>query len=93
MEAHSATVEFSEASIGHVPFATSVGNTSVPLPLAISSPLSVLPSVSPAHFIPANLKKDILEGKDINLASLLIAPQVIVENKPYGGFQNQGSEA
>ena len=39
--------------------------------------------VSPAHMIPEHLKRDILEGKDVNLASLLIASQDIVENKTY----------
>lgn len=39
--------------------------------------------MSPAHFFLANLKKDILEGKDMNLASLLIASQDVVENKSY----------
>ena len=39
--------------------------------------------VSPAHFIPANIKKDILEGKDVNLASLLIAAQDVSENKSF----------
>ncbi|KAM8972680.1 olfactory receptor 5P52-like [Pelodytes ibericus] len=39
--------------------------------------------VSPAHMIPEHLKRDILEGKDVNLTSLLIASQEIVENKTY----------
>lgn len=53
------------------------------LPLAASSPLAVLPSLSPAHFIPAYGRKDILNGKDVNLASLLIALQDIAEKKSY----------
>ncbi|KAM8921272.1 kinectin [Pelodytes ibericus] len=39
--------------------------------------------VDPAYTIPAHIKRDILEGKDVNLASLLIASQDVVENKTY----------
>ncbi|XP_063302227.1 sodium-dependent phosphate transport protein 2A [Pelobates fuscus] len=39
--------------------------------------------INPAHMVPANNKKDILEGKDVNLVSLLIASQDILENKTY----------
>ncbi|XP_044143987.1 uncharacterized protein LOC122933207 [Bufo gargarizans] len=39
--------------------------------------------VNPAHMIPEHLKRDILEGKDVNLASLLIASQDVVENTTY----------
>lgn len=72
----------SSAPIAPVLPGTSSGNYSMPLPMAVPSPLAILPSVSPAHFIPANVKKDILDGKDINLASLLIASQD-VENKSH----------
>ncbi|XP_056429550.1 uncharacterized protein LOC130368988 isoform X2 [Hyla sarda] len=40
-----------------------------------------IPTISPAHFIPPHIKKDILDGKDINLASLVIATHDLMENK------------
>ena len=43
--------------------------------------LSTSPVVAPAHFIPENIRKDILAGKDVNLASILIASQDVAENK------------
>lgn len=58
------------------------GNVSISLPVAAPSPLAVLPSVFLAHFIPANIKA-ILEGKDVNLASLLIVSQDVTENKSF----------
>ncbi|XP_040264700.1 myomegalin-like [Bufo bufo] len=42
---------------------------------------SSIPQVAPSHFIPENLKRDILAGKDVNLASVLIAAQDGPENR------------
>ncbi|XP_040288600.1 ATP-binding cassette sub-family B member 5-like [Bufo bufo] len=39
------------------------------------------PSIMPAHFVPANLKKDILEGRDVNLASLLVATRDLSDSR------------
>lgn len=41
------------------------------------------PTVNPAHFIPANIQKDILEGKDVNVASPLISVNDFADNKYY----------
>ncbi|KAM4705103.1 uncharacterized protein WCC33_009958 [Rhinophrynus dorsalis] len=51
-----------------------------PVSATIGSPV---PAISPAHFIPNHLKKDIIEGKDINLVSLLISSHDSVENKAF----------
>lgn len=40
-------------------------------------------TIFPAHLVPAGIRKDILEGKDINLASLLISVQDLAKNKSY----------
>ncbi|XP_044155356.1 uncharacterized protein LOC122941922 [Bufo gargarizans] len=48
--------------------------------LATGTPRPI-PQVSPSHFIPDNLKRDILAGKDVNLASILIAAQDVPENR------------
>ncbi|KAM4704361.1 uncharacterized protein WCC33_012775 [Rhinophrynus dorsalis] len=42
-----------------------------------------VPAISPAHFIPNHLRKDIIEGKDVNLVSLLISSHDNVENKAF----------
>ncbi|XP_063295365.1 serine/threonine-protein kinase N2-like [Pelobates fuscus] len=39
--------------------------------------------ITPAHLVPPNIRKDILEGKDVNLISLLIASQDVMENKTF----------
>ncbi|XP_063289463.1 uncharacterized protein LOC134573609 [Pelobates fuscus] len=39
--------------------------------------------INPIHLIPQSLRRDIIEGKDVNLASLLIASQDVVENRAY----------
>ncbi|XP_044158789.1 uncharacterized protein LOC122944502 [Bufo gargarizans] len=39
------------------------------------------PSIAPSHFIPANIRQDIIKGKDVNLASLLIAAHEAPDNK------------
>lgn len=36
-----------------------------------------------AHFIPVSIIKDILEGKDMNLASLLISVHDLFKNNSY----------
>lgn len=41
------------------------------------------PFVTPAHVVPINIRKDILVGKYINLASLLIAAHDVVNNRSY----------
>ncbi|XP_056374294.1 uncharacterized protein LOC130272463 [Hyla sarda] len=53
-----------------------------PPPLAsISGTASAVPNISPAHFRPAHIRKETLEGRDVNLASLLIATHDLNENK------------
>ncbi|XP_044151324.1 oxygen-regulated protein 1 [Bufo gargarizans] len=42
---------------------------------------SQFPTIAPSHFIPANIRQDILEGKDVNLASLLIATHEAPDNR------------
>ncbi|XP_056409367.1 uncharacterized protein LOC130327128 [Hyla sarda] len=67
---------------------SAIPHTSVPPQVSATPQASVLPvglnmlvpNVAPAHFIPTNLK-DILDGKDVNLASLLIASHDVSENK------------
>ncbi|KAM4705003.1 uncharacterized protein WCC33_009834 [Rhinophrynus dorsalis] len=59
-----------------VPEAT---HESTPTPHTENSP----PIISPAHYVPAHIKKDILEGKDINLVSLLISSQDGIESKAF----------
>ncbi|XP_044128654.1 uncharacterized protein LOC122925402 [Bufo gargarizans] len=39
------------------------------------------PQIVPSHFLPESLKKDIVAGKDINLASILIASHDVAENR------------
>ncbi|KAM4809787.1 uncharacterized protein WCC33_017919 [Rhinophrynus dorsalis] len=46
-------------------------------------PTRARPFITPAHFIPNQLRKDILEGKDINLVSLLISSKDGMENKAF----------
>ncbi|KAM4795793.1 uncharacterized protein WCC33_000881 [Rhinophrynus dorsalis] len=46
-------------------------------------PPRATPAITPAHFIPNQLRKDILEGKDINLVSLLISSKDGMENKAF----------
>ncbi|XP_044133871.1 uncharacterized protein LOC122932142 [Bufo gargarizans] len=43
-----------------------------------------VPSVAPVYFVRPSIKKDILEGKDVNLASLLITSHDVTENKSFG---------
>lgn len=40
-------------------------------------------TIFPTHLVPASIRMDILEGKDINLASLLISVHDLAENKTY----------
>ncbi|KAM4808126.1 uncharacterized protein WCC33_003420 [Rhinophrynus dorsalis] len=42
---------------------------------------SEAPRVASAHLIPPNIRKDIVEGKDVNLVSLLIASQDLTHSK------------
>lgn len=39
------------------------------------------PTIFPADLVPASISKDILEGKDVNVASLLISVHDVAENK------------
>lgn len=55
---------------------------SSPGPLALCNSASAL-SVTPAHFIPGNIRGNILDGKDLNLVSLLIAAHDVADNKSY----------
>lgn len=40
-------------------------------------------TIFPAHLVPAGIRKDILEGKDVNQASLLISVHDLAKNKSY----------
>lgn len=64
--------------------------TTLPDPVvvrALASPPAGTPesssTVHPAHLVPASLRKDILEGKDVNLAFLLILVHNVADNKAY----------
>lgn len=71
------------AAAGPVALADS-GSSSIPGPVSVGPGNNLCaPSVNPAHFIPANIRKDILEGKDVNLASLLIAAHDVADNRSY----------
>ncbi|XP_040207742.1 uncharacterized protein LOC120938098 [Rana temporaria] len=54
---------------------------------ALASPLTGTPesssTVIPAHLVSASLRKDILEGKDVNLASLLVSVHDVADNRAY----------
>ena len=84
-----ARVEVLEASPVPAPVVPAVPEVLVvpEAPLIPGPPLSGtspgVPSVTPAHFIPAGIRKDILDGKDVNLASLLIATHDLADNKSY----------
>ncbi|PIO24173.1 hypothetical protein AB205_0111940, partial [Aquarana catesbeiana] len=41
------------------------------------------PIVYPSHLVPTSIRKDILDGRDVNLASLLISVHDLAENKAY----------
>ncbi|PIN98021.1 hypothetical protein AB205_0098080 [Aquarana catesbeiana] len=41
------------------------------------------PIVYPSHLVPASIRKDILDGRDVNPASLLISVHDLAENKAY----------
>ncbi|XP_073462542.1 uncharacterized protein [Aquarana catesbeiana] len=56
--------------------------TATPMPLLTGTP-DIYTYVLPAHLVPAGIRKDIVDGKDINLASLLIAVHDPAENKSY----------
>lgn len=56
--------------------------TATPMPLLTGTP-DIYTYVLPAHLVPAGIRKDIMDGKDINLASLLIAVHDPAENKSY----------
>lgn len=55
--------------------------------MALASPPEGTPESSstilPAHVVPVSLRKDILEGKDVNLASLLISVHYVADNRAY----------
>ncbi|XP_044125174.1 mucin-5AC-like [Bufo gargarizans] len=51
------------------------------IPPDVAGRPSATPQIAPSHFVPEHIKKDILAGKDVNLASILIASQDISENR------------
>lgn len=53
------------------------------LALPPTGTLDTSSTIFPAHLVPASIRKDILEGKDVNLASLLISVHGLAENKSY----------
>lgn len=57
IEAHSARAQESPAPPALVPPNAPSGNVAVSLPVAALSPLVAFPSVSPVHFISANIKR------------------------------------
>ncbi|PIO24503.1 hypothetical protein AB205_0101200, partial [Aquarana catesbeiana] len=64
--------------------------TAIPDPTAIQvlTPLPAgttgwSPIVYPSHLVPASIRKDILDGRDVNLACLLISVHDLAENKAY----------
>lgn len=54
--------------------------TLTPLPAGTSG---WSPIVYPSHLVPTSTRKDILDGRDINLASLLISVHDLAENKAF----------
>ncbi|XP_044131008.1 uncharacterized protein LOC122932255 [Bufo gargarizans] len=51
------------------------------LPAPGTSPAA--PVVAPAHLVPDHIRRDILAGKDVNLASILIASHDAADNKTF----------
>ncbi|XP_056401083.1 uncharacterized protein LOC130294952 [Hyla sarda] len=76
------TMEKGGASQASVP--PTVVAAAAPATSAVAVPLgrgTTPPKITPSHFIPAAIRRDILDGKDVNLASLLISTQDVTETK------------
>ncbi|XP_056389040.1 uncharacterized protein LOC130283477 [Hyla sarda] len=71
-------MELSRSDVAVPTAASPTASTSQATPSGMPHPP---PIITPAHFIPAAIKKDILEGKEVNLASLLIATTDVHDTK------------
>lgn len=74
------------------PAAPSLGAVTAPvIALPLTGTMDISPTIFPAHIVQAVIRKDILAGKDVNLASLLISVHDVAEKLCLGGHLS-GSE-